>query len=63
MSEKNSGPESQGFTTRAIHAGSEWNRTSSLTPPIFQSSTFTLKDLEEGVATVSYTHLTLPTKA
>ena len=50
MSEKNSGPESQGFTTRAIHAGSEWNRTSALTPPIFQSSTFTLKDLEEGVA-------------
>ena len=49
MSEKNSGPENQGFTTRAIHAGSEWNRTSALTPPIFQSSTFTLKDLEEGV--------------
>ena len=49
MNRKNNNSESQGFTTRAIHSGGGWNPTSSLTPPIVQSSTFTLKDLEEGV--------------
>lgn len=49
MSTKNQDHEEQGFTTRAIHSGNEWNRTSALTTPIFQTSTFTLENLEEGV--------------
>ena len=49
MSRKNQEQEDQGFTTRAIHSGNEWNRTRGLTPPIFQTSTFTLENLEEGV--------------
>ncbi|MEC9352312.1 MAG: PLP-dependent aspartate aminotransferase family protein [Planctomycetota bacterium] len=49
MSRKNQRQNEQGFTTRAIHSGNEWNQTRGLTPPIFQTSTFTLENLEEGV--------------
>ncbi|MEC7923427.1 MAG: PLP-dependent aspartate aminotransferase family protein [Planctomycetota bacterium] len=49
MSRKNQEQNEQGFTTRAIHSGNEWNQTRGLTPPIFQTSTFTLENLEEGV--------------
>ena len=49
MSRKNQDQEEHGFTTRAIHSGNEWNKTRGLTPPIFQTSTFTLENLEEGV--------------
>ena len=49
MSRKNQEQDEQGFTTRAIHSGNEWNQTRGLTPPIFQTSTFTLENLEEGV--------------
>ena len=48
MSTKKQDHEEQGFTTRAIHSGNEWNSTNALTSPIFQTSTFTLEDLEEG---------------
>ena len=48
MSTKKQDHGEQGFTTRAIHAGKEWNSTNALTSPIFQTSTFTLEDLEEG---------------
>jgi methionine-gamma-lyase len=34
--------------TRAIHAGAEQNKTSALTPPIFQSSTFKLRNAAWG---------------
>ena len=47
MSRKNQEQDEQGFTTRAIHSGNEWNQTRGLTPPIFQTSTFTLENLEE----------------
>jgi len=40
----------QAQETRAIHAGSEANRTAALTPPIFQSSTFRLPDSAVGAA-------------
>lgn len=36
------------FETRAIHAGVEHNKTSALTPPIFQTSTFKLKNAAFG---------------
>ena len=49
MSRKNQEQDEQGFTTRAIHSGNEGNQTRGLTPPIFQTSTFTLENLEEGV--------------
>jgi cystathionine beta-lyase/cystathionine gamma-synthase len=38
------------FETRAIHAGSEHNKTAALTPPIFQSSTFKLESATAGAA-------------
>src|SRR5690606_14208730 len=37
-----------GFSTRAIHAGARWNPTSSLVPPIVQSSTFRLESAAAG---------------
>jgi len=39
-----------GFETRAIHAGAEHNKTSALTPPIMQSSTFKLPSAQAGAA-------------
>ena len=36
------------FDTRAVHAGDEFNPTSALTPPIFQSSTFKLDSCADG---------------
>jgi cystathionine gamma-lyase len=39
---------SRGFATRAIHAGSQWNRSTSLVPPIVQSSTFRLENAAQG---------------
>lgn len=41
---------SWGFETRAIHAGAEHNKSSALTPPIMQSSTFRLPSAEAGAA-------------
>jgi cystathionine beta-lyase/cystathionine gamma-synthase len=45
------------FETRAIHAGKEINKTSALTPPIFQSSTFKLPSAAAGAA---FTRSTAP---
>jgi len=38
----------KGRATRAVHAGSEVNETSSVAMPIFQTSTFRFRDVEEG---------------
>lgn len=45
------------FETRAIHAGSEHNKTPALTPPIFQTSTFKLPSAAAGAA---FTRSTAP---
>src|SRR2546426_658844 len=41
-------PPHHALETRAIHAGAQHNKTSALTPPIFQSSTFKLKSAAWG---------------
>lgn len=41
-------PRQHALATRAIHAGSALNKTSALTPPIFQSSTFKLESAAMG---------------
>lgn len=59
MSASNSKPReglpAQAIETRAIHAGSEHNPTTALTPPIFQSSTFRLPSAAAGAAFVKET--------
>ena len=40
----------KGRSTRAVHAGTEANETSSVAMPIFQSSTFRFRDVDEGRA-------------
>ncbi|MEM7230570.1 MAG: PLP-dependent aspartate aminotransferase family protein [Planctomycetota bacterium] len=37
-----------GFSTRSIHSGSEWNESHSISPPIFQSTTFRLDTASAG---------------
>ena len=43
-----SSEKKQGLSTRAIHAGNEWNTSNALTPPIVQSSTFRLDTCADG---------------
>ena len=60
-SERNPPPAAEGlaFSTRAIHAGAHLNRTSALTPPIFQTSTFKLPSAAAGAA---FTKSTAPSE-
>ncbi len=48
MTEPKKPRDKREFPTRAVHTGSEWNPTAAISPPIFQSSTFRLRDTAQG---------------
>ena len=55
MSEAGESSDPRDFATRAIHAGSGWNESSAIIPPIFQSSTFKLENAAHGAELTSST--------